>query len=221
MSYWTCNIDDSGYVGNLLELRSHIHNMNSDRFMDILNHNYISNAPYESEIKSGHIDIIINRLLNTHTVIEIGCGTGGLLSKLSKKFTKASYVGTDISNLAIEFANTTYGSDNLSYKQFDIIKDIDNNRYDLALCVNVLEHFKLPNLIIDRLLAFTRYALIIVPFKQTPITDGYDEEGGAGKILSFDEKSFDNYNVVTQFKFTSPGWQEGYEPQLLCLLIKS
>jgi 2-polyprenyl-3-methyl-5-hydroxy-6-metoxy-1,4-benzoquinol methylase len=163
----------------------------------------------------------IGEYLNkSNSLIEIGCGTGELSYKLSQIF-KLNITGTDLSPNGIEFANSKYVNENLTYKSFDCLKENISELYDLSICSNTLEHFLNPYEMIDRILDFSKNLIILVPYNQ-PVTDGYSCEGGAGHVFQFTDESFNNYKVLDSFKFTTPGWQyssKGEIPTQLCIMI--
>jgi SAM-dependent methyltransferase len=159
------------------------------------------------------------RLVKAKSIIEIGCGTGELLNHIYFRFNK-NLTGTDLSLEAINFAKENYK--NIEFKQLNVLEQEVGRVYDLAICSNVLEHFKDPYVLINKILTFANYLICLVPYKQ-PVTDGYDYEGGPGHVFMFDEDSFSNYKILDSFLFTTNGWQHsssGEEPKQLAILIE-
>ena len=155
------------------------------------------------------------------TVIEIGCGTGELSKKIKDNFNHLSVVGTDLSISAINFANKNYSKDNLNFICLDLLNEESSN-FDISICSNVLEHFKNPFVLIDKMINKCKYVILLVPYNQ-PCVDGYDEEGGPGHVFCFTEDTFKNYNVLDSFKFQSSGWQHsscGEEALQFSIILK-
>lgn len=159
-------------------------------------------------------------LLKSKEVIEIGCGTGEFSRLISDKY-NSNVLGTDISVSGIEYANTNYKNTNTKFEVLDVIST-EFKTYDLALCSNILEHFRNPFVVIDKVLKNCKSFIILVPYDQ-PNTDGYEYEGGPGHVFRFTEESFKNYNVLDSFKFRTNGWQHsacGETPYQFAVLLK-
>jgi SAM-dependent methyltransferase len=170
------------------------------------------------ENMSEKLDKIIYNSLN---LIEIGCGTGELSLFLSQKYPKLDILATDLSKNGIDFANSKYKSDKLSYMVFDCINGEINKKFDISICSNTLEHFVNPYEPIDRILEISDKLIILVPYNQ-PLTDGYSCEGGAGHVFHFTEESFSDYRIHECYTFSSKGWQyssAGEIPLQLCIVI--
>ncbi len=76
-------------------------------------------------------------------ICEIGCGGGGLLSKLADKFPQHTFVGWDISPDAAQF--WTDKKDNLSFHVGDIFNSSHEQSFDLILLIDVIEHVENPH----------------------------------------------------------------------------
>lgn len=88
-----------------------------------------------------HLQIILLRFLEAisfKSVYEVGCGQGVRLGFLHKKFPQAKYAGGDISDVAITLAKKNYSK--VSFDKLDIEKSYIKKKYDLILCLDVLEH---------------------------------------------------------------------------------
>lgn len=155
-------------------------------------------------------------------IIEVGCGTGELSYLINKKYNK-KILGIDVSNEAIKYAQQNYLNSNLEFKCLNLLTEQVYDFYDLAICSNVLEHFKNPFVLIDKILSISKFLIALVPYEQ-PCTDSYEYEGGAGHVFTFNEYSFNNYNLNSYFIFTTPGWQHSaldeVPKQLAVLLTK-
>lgn len=140
--------------------------------------------------------------LKSPEIIEIGCGTGDLAIKIKTEYNTGVYYATDFCREAVNQGNR---ESVLNFWVFDILKDPPPKRFHLALSSNCLEHFSDPHLVIEKMFGLAPQVMVITPYRQ-PITDGYDTEGGAGHVSTFDEQTYDRYNLVDCFKFYTTGW---------------
>ena len=76
-----------------------------------------------------------------HSIIEVGCGDGRIISEVYRKFKNKKIKGIDISNKAIFFAKA------FNYEILEIFeaKNIEkcNQKYDIILLIEVFEHIPL------------------------------------------------------------------------------
>jgi SAM-dependent methyltransferase len=220
MEYWNSTRDNCGYVDGLLDHHSNQNLTITADFFKILDNKYQKRVSWEEDISNTSIDIL-NRIIKTsNKFIEIGCGTGELIYNLSNRHPNSTYLGTDITSKCINFANEKYSKENLQYTVHNLLNDELNEKFDISICSNCLEHFKNPFVLLDKMLDISNYALILVPYKQTPMTDGYSEEGGAGHVFQFNEDSFKDYKVISEFTFFTDGWNCGENPLQLCTLLE-
>lgn len=118
--------------------------------------------------------------LDITTFVDIGCGAGELDCALVKKGYRGT--GLDFSENALKVAYKLKKlrniSDNvLSFKYGDI-NTIANNKYDLVICCEVLEHIEDDNRFLDELHTIdARYLLLSVPAKQKWF-DSFDRKVG-------------------------------------------
>lgn len=101
--------------------------------------------------------------LEPKSVLEIGCGTGLLLSEAGKSGIKT--LGFEINEHAVAYGRNTYGCDiRNEYWNADTVKDC----YELVLCISVLEHIAEPRGLLSEIAkycsAFGGNAFISVPF---------------------------------------------------------
>ena len=219
MEYWD---SISGYSEQGLINHSEQNKTITNDLLLILNYKHFVKTSFESPIDSNSIKFLNNMILKSKKIIEFGCGTGELLYELYNLHNKKKYLGIDITDKCINYANEKYKNNNISYLKFNCLNEDINKlgNFNLSICSNCLEHFKNPYILIDEMKKVSNYALILVPYNQTPMTDGYYEEGGAGHVFKFDEDSFKNYNIISEFKFYTNGWTCGINPLQWCVLIK-
>lgn len=141
--------------------------------------------------------------INEKSAIEIGCGTGDLTALLADvHYTGCE--GTDLSGLAIEIARIRFP--HLVFNQYDILRDRTPGKYEVAIASNVIEHFKNPRRVIDKMFKLAPTVVLVAPYNQ-PIVDGYDTEGGAGHVSTITYGTFSPYHLVSGFLFRTSGWQ--------------
>lgn len=94
----------------------------------------------DSPWKAKQIDKIITRNdLCPKTICEVGCGAGEILKQLSlkPKYNEVEFTGYEISDNAFELCKSR-ASKRLTYLKKDLLED--EKRYDILLCIDVLEH---------------------------------------------------------------------------------
>lgn len=80
--------------------------------------------------------------LDYQNCLDIGCASGFMLSKIAE-FKKASYVGVDIYDKAINYAKKRYP--HISFKKASASKlPFKDNSFDLILCYETIEHVEDP-----------------------------------------------------------------------------
>jgi SAM-dependent methyltransferase len=164
--------------------------------------------------------LFIQALRSSRQMIEIGCGTGEFAMKIKGEFDPDVYYATDLSSDVVKKNQKRIPW--VNFWVYDILEDEAFSTFDLLLCSNVLEHFKIPHTVINKMFHFAPQLILLVPYKQ-PLSDGYDSEGGPGHVYSFDEESFKQYSLVDSFTFTSQGWQwqtNEEKPLQLAVLIR-
>lgn len=140
--------------------------------------------------------------INEKLAVEVGCGTGDLTSILTDVH-YCAIEGTDLSGLAIEIAKIRFP--HLIFKQHNILTDKPLGKYEVAIASNVVEHFKNPRRVINKMFKMAPTVVVVAPYNQ-PVTDGYDAEGGAGHVSTITYGTFDPYELVSGFLFRTKGW---------------
>lgn len=106
---------------------------------------FLSQKVEESGIHPKH------RLMNYHkffvdnvdkddVVLDVGCGNGALSYDVAKKAKKV--VGIDLNEKNISFAKERYSKENIQYICGDVLKDLPNEKFDVIIMSNVLEHIE-------------------------------------------------------------------------------
>lgn len=82
--------------------------------------------------------------------LDVGCNSGYMLSQLQKKFPKASYVGVDIYDKAIDFAKENYPA--INFKVADATRlPFKTKSFDLVTFYETIEHVENPKKVLKEL----------------------------------------------------------------------
>ncbi len=157
------------------------------------------------------------KALSVKRIIEVGSGTGELCALIHERFSPEVLHGSDFSRAAVNVALKRHPW--IVFWVYDVLMDDPMGRYDLCVSSNVLEHFREPFTVLERMFALASTVLLILPYRQ-PILDGYDGEGGAGHVASFAKRSFRFYTLMDAFTFKTDGWQHGRNPQQIAVLLR-
>lgn len=77
---------------------------------------------------------------DSQDILDIGCGIGWSSHEFSKIFEKAYIEGIDLSPVLVEKASILFKKDNLSFKVFDVTKELPEKKYDVIIMIDVYEH---------------------------------------------------------------------------------
>ena len=94
------------------------------------------------------------------SIVDAGCGTGHLLEYLKKEFGFSKATGLDFSSEAIKVAKNKFP--HFDFHEFDIYKGW-NEKFDLILCTEVIEHLLYPeDALINLLSMMTNKGTLII-----------------------------------------------------------
>ncbi|MFX0204605.1 MAG: class I SAM-dependent methyltransferase [Candidatus Hodarchaeota archaeon] len=109
-------------------------------------------------------------------VLDIGCGNGALAFDLAQK--AKLVVGIDVNKENIQVARSKYGLENIQYTVGDATKDLDDEKFDVIVLSNVLEHLENREGSLDKIKKLSPKTLIRVPMMNRDWITLYKREKG-------------------------------------------
>jgi SAM-dependent methyltransferase len=133
---------------------------------------------------------------NILSILDLGCGDGQILDLLN--INDISYMGVDVSNVALELNKSKNRPENFTFVNEDILI-FDYPNVDLIIIKDVLQHlpYKTIDLILKKIKNSCKYALICEDFQDS----AEDVEPGGWRGLNLISKKFD-INLQFLFSYT-------------------
>jgi len=103
----------------------------------------------------------IAQTLPHSSIIDLGCGNGGLIAEFLKRGIDGSFAGADISESAIRYARENVPG--VNFFCLDLINNGLDENYDIAVLSEVLEHLENDSLILEKLAPRVKYVIVSVP----------------------------------------------------------
>lgn len=109
-------------------------------------------------------DFFVERIGPGEGVLDLGCGIGAVAYDIAERC-QATVVGIDLSPSNIAIAQERFLHARVTYLIGDILRDVPNERFDVVVLSNVLEHLPQRSAFLDRVrkLTLARRFLIRVP----------------------------------------------------------
>jgi len=82
----------------------------------------------------------VDNVNENDVVLDVGCGNGALSYDVVKKAKKV--VGIDLNEKNISFAKRRYSRENIEYICGDVLNDLPDEKFDVVIMSNVLEHIE-------------------------------------------------------------------------------
>ncbi len=146
------------------------------------------------------IELILNKVkeVQVDSIIDIGCGDGRLTREIFKNIND-NVIGIDYSSKAINIAKSL--NPNIDFINKDISKDSLNNKYDLAVMIEVFEHIPIDqceNFIkgISNIINPNGALLLTVPHKNKPLQDKHFQHFDSDLINNYFEKYFEIEELI-------------------------
>lgn len=118
------------------------------------------------------------------TVLDIGCGNGALTYDVAKK--AGQVVGIDLNEKSISLARQRYSRENIEYICGNVLNDLPDERFDVVILSNVLEHIDERVKFLKRLREMAPKFLIRVPMIHRDWITLYKKEIGLDYRLDKD-----------------------------------
>src|SRR6266576_1381459 len=99
----------------------------------------------ESQDEAGRYKTIIKFVLHqkkTMAILDVGCGKGVLYQYLKQNVRDFTYIGVDISENAVKYAQNQFPE--AIFRQMDFDKQMLNQKFDLIIFNETLEYFQHP-----------------------------------------------------------------------------
>lgn len=119
----------------------------------------------ETDWKAKHLLSVIPNQLQFNNILEIGCATGLVLSKVSKKLGVGMILGIDISNTNVRIAQKEipHGIFMTGVAEYMPFKD---NSIDLVILSDILEHIKDPKSLLKEAKRVSKYVVLNIPLEK-------------------------------------------------------
>lgn len=141
----------------------------------------------------GYHNFFLNNISTNDSVLDIGCGNGALAYDLADK--AKSVVGIDIVEKNILKAKAKFNKSNIKYLVGDATKDLDEEKFDVVILSNVLEHIDDRLNFLNGIKGLASKILIRVPMFDRDWLPLYKKELGVQWRL--DKTHFTEYTEVT------------------------
>ena len=146
---------------------------------------YVKGNPMElpdpnstSAINSFHVRLIKKYVLRKapQTILDVGCGSGYLISLLDKLIVDKDISGIDIDPPEMNNCKFTKNNNIEFFKGNinDSIKDIKDNSYEMVICTHFLEHIENPDFLIREMRRISSETLILVCPLEKPYKWGFN-----------------------------------------------
>lgn len=100
------------------------------------------------------ISILRQYIHNKQSILDIGCGAGTISLYLASTYNKSKVTGIDISSIAIAACQESAKRlqlNNIIYRQMDFPTKIPKEKYDIIVCLEVIEHLEDDYLVIKKM----------------------------------------------------------------------
>ena len=106
----------------------------------------LGSADAGHRVRTGHVFSALNQLFpNGRSILDAGCGTGSYAIRCALTYPNSDIVGCDLDESAVKQAQArgdALGLQALTFQRANLTTDLGQDRYDIILCVDVLEHIE-------------------------------------------------------------------------------
>ncbi|WP_419786672.1 class I SAM-dependent methyltransferase [Pseudodesulfovibrio sp.] len=106
-------------------------------------------------------DFFTDRISESDRVLDVGCGNGAVSHSIATA-TGASILGMDIDPANIAMARKRHAHPRITFATGDVTTDIPDQKFDIIVLSNVLEHLKDRPAFLSRLMHTTKAGLMLV-----------------------------------------------------------
>jgi len=171
--------------------------------------------------------IMLEKLSQMRTALEVGCGTGEFLHTLINATPIEYGLGVDLSHKAVTTAAALLlppAGKILEWAVGDMMK-MDGSGGDLIIANQVVEHFRDPVEVVNHLRQLGKFLLVLTPYKEAVPPPRDDQlDGSDTHMLSIDESTYEGMPVIDDLVFFSlEGWgasRQGECPLQYAVLIE-
>jgi SAM-dependent methyltransferase len=109
----------------------------------------------------GYHDFFVGRVASGERVLDVGCGIGAVALDVATR-SGAAVVGMDYNANSIEKARKSYSHPRVQYRCGDVLKALPDERFDVAILSNVLEHIPHRSEFLRQLADATQVARVLI-----------------------------------------------------------
>lgn len=125
------------------------HQVTPDYYQNGVSKNLLQRIWHTRKLKTT-LELIDNGGVKPKNILDVGCASGWMLSKISEKYPKAQCVGIDVYKKAIEYGQKLYK--NLRLISVDAHKlPFKDKFFDLVICTELLEHVENPQKVLSEI----------------------------------------------------------------------
>jgi 2-polyprenyl-3-methyl-5-hydroxy-6-metoxy-1,4-benzoquinol methylase len=149
----------------------------------------------------GGMRVVLDQLTDRsfESVVDVGCGDGRFLRELKERHPDVTSLGIDYSERSVAMANGM--NPHLDYETLNILEEDPGRVFDVATCIEVLEHIPpdecaaFVEAIVDAL-ADDGILILTVPHTNKAVSDKHYQHFNSEKLQELLEPHFENVNFV-------------------------
>jgi 2-polyprenyl-3-methyl-5-hydroxy-6-metoxy-1,4-benzoquinol methylase len=149
----------------------------------------------------GGMRVVLDQLAewSFDSLVDVGCGDGRFLRELAENYPEVTALGVDYSERSIAMANGI--NPHLEYEVHNILEEDLDRRFDVATCIEVLEHIPPDDCaafvaaIVDTLTDVGRL-ILTVPHSNKPVSDKHYQHFDSEILSELLEPHFDSVEFV-------------------------
>lgn len=112
-------------------------------------------------------ELVIPPKIKVDSLLDVACGAGMITIEMAKRLKTSNNVGIDISRMMINKAKELDKSKLIDWRVSDIFKYNPKNKFDVVLCMDILEHVKDDLMFLKKVSSLGKYILIKTPLEKS------------------------------------------------------